>query len=63
MKEMVRRKLQRLLLTMNARNQVTSEVSAPNSNPRAKEQRIERRPSKLLGMTPTNLKGKRYKKK
>ena len=62
MKEKVRRKPKRLL-TMNARNLVTSEVSAPNSSPRIKEQRIGRRLSKLLGMTPPNPKGKRNKKK
>ena len=62
MKEMVRRKLKRLL-AMNVRNRVTFKVSALNSNPRIKEQMIERRPSKLLGMTPPNSKGKRNKKK
>ena len=62
MKEMVRRKLKRLLV-MNARNWVTSEVSAPNSSPRTKEQRIGRRHSKLLGMSPPNPKGKRNKMK
>ena len=59
---MVRRKLKRLL-AMNVRNWVTSKVSTPNSNLRTKEQRIERKPSKLLRMTPLNPKGKRNKKK
>ena len=62
MKEKVRRKPNKLL-AMNVRNRVTSEVSAPNSSPRIKDQRIERRLSKLLGMTPLNLKGKRNKMK
>ena len=62
MKEKIRRK-PKMLLTMNARNRVTSEVSVPNSNPRIKEHRIERRPSKLLGMTPPNSKIKRSNKK
>ena len=62
MKEMVRRKLKRLL-AMNVRNRVTSKVSAPNSSPRIKEQRIGRRHSKLLRMSPPNPKGKRNKMK
>ena len=62
MKDMVRRKLNRLLV-MNASNQVTSKVSALNSSPRTKEQRIGKRLSKLLGMTILNPKGKRNKKK
>ena len=62
MKEKVRRKSKRLL-AMNVKNKVTSEVSAPNSSPRIKEQRIGRRLLKLLGMTPPNSKGKRNKMK
>ena len=62
MKEMVRRKLKRLLV-MNVKNWVTYEVSAPNSSLRTKEQGIGRRLSKLHGMTPLNPKGKRNKKK
>ena len=60
MKEMVRRKLKRILV-MNARNRVTSEVSAPNSSPRIKEQSIRRRHSKLLRMTHPNPKWKKMK--
>ena len=51
------------LLAMNARNWVILNVSAPNSSPRTKEQRIGRRHSKLLGMSPPNPKGKRNKMK
>ena len=62
MKEMVRRKLKKLL-AMDAKNWVTFKVIVPNSNPRTKEQMIERKHSKLLRMTPLNLKRKRNKKK
>ena len=62
MKEMVRRKLKRLLV-MNVRNRVTSVVNAINSSPRTKDQRIRKRLSKLLRITPSNPKGKRNKKK
>ena len=62
MKEMVRRKLKRLLV-MNARNRVILEVNVLSSNSRISEQMIERRPSKLLEMTPPNRKGTRNKKK
>ena len=62
MKEMVRRKLKRLLV-MNVRNRVTSVVTAINSSPRTKDQRIRKRLSKLLRITPSNPKGKRNKKK
>ena len=62
MKEMVRRKLKRLLV-MNARNRATFKVSSPNSSPKIKEQKIGRRLSMLLGMTPPNPKGKINKKK
>ena len=62
MKGKVRRKPKKLLV-MNARNRVTSKMSVPNSNSRTREQRIERRPSKLLGMTPSNRRRKRNKKK
>ena len=62
MKEMVRIKLKRLLV-INVKNRVTLEVNVPSSNSRTREQRIEKRPSKLLGMTPLNPKGKRNKKK
>ena len=62
MKEMVRRKLKKLL-AINARNQVTLEVSALNSNSRIREQRIRRKPSNLLGMTHPNPKRNRSNKK
>ena len=62
MKEMVRRKLKRLL-AMTVKNRVTLEVNVPSSNSRIMEQRIVRRPSKLLGMTPPNRRKKRSKKK
>ena len=62
MKEMVRRKLKSLLV-INVRNQVTSEVSVPNSNLRIKEERRKEKPSKVLGMTPSNPKEKRNNKK
>ena len=62
MKEKVRKKPNKLL-AMNVRKRVTSEVSALNSSPRTKEQRIGRRHSKLLGMSPPNPKGKRNKMK
>ena len=61
MKEMVRRKLKRLLV-MNARNRVTLEVIVPSSNSRTRDKRIERRPSKLLGITPLNRRRKRSKR-
>ena len=62
MKEMVRRKLKRLLV-MNARNQVILKVNVPSSNSRTNEQRKGRRPSKLHGMTPMNQKRKKSNKK
>ena len=51
------------LLAMNARNRVTSKVSAPSSSSRTKEQRTRRKYSKLLRMTPPNPKWKRNKVK
>ena len=62
MNEKARRKLKRLLV-MNARNRVTSKVSALNSSPKTNKQRIRRRLSKLLRITPPNPKGKRNNKK
>lgn len=47
---------------MNTRNLVILEVSAPNSSSRIREQRRERRASKLHGMTPQNRKRKRNKR-
>ena len=62
MKEKVRRNPKKLL-TINARNRVTLEVSAPNSNPKIREQRRGEKPSKQLGMIPPNLRRKRNNKK
>ena len=59
---MVKRK-QKKLLAMNARSRDILEVNVPNSNTRTNEQKIGRRLSKLLGMTPLNSKRKKNKKK